>query len=688
MPDIAATVIPIEATPASDQSQPQGAPSELNPQTPELASYVTTWRNQLRMTRTDQYSVWNECWALYRGVQDFSDKDTWMSKISLPKPWAVVKQATSTIKRLLSSSRQPWSLEAYNEDDQLQQIRTSRMTRLTKVFMDKADFLAAFSEGLECGFIMGLGVWKLWWGLTPRISTKVEPVAPNPIQGYADVPPGFPGTGKQIVQEESLEGRLFIKAVDPYKFFWLPGSKLNQWVGTIEDIEIPKWKLQEMADAGIFDAGLVAGLQPMKIDEIERQNTLRFNERPSPNNGPSSATGLIKLTEFYGPVVIGGRLIERNGHIIIANDSVILLAQPNKFWHKKPPYIAYSPLSVPFRTEGVGLIEQTAAINKAMSRLANMSVDTLAFRLLPLMEVVVDAYENPEDLETGIVPGKLLRRNMSYPTQAQGITPVQFEDISQGSIAVAAQLDRAAQEGALVSEIQQGLPRFRGVQTASEIEIKQANQETFFGAMAADIEQGAVKPMVEMANDLVFQFIDTTSDPRVASILGVDAAVVQGIPKAELIEMIAGDYTIKVSGITDQLDKQEMLQNLVQFMNIVGQNAEAWLPYLNSDALLRRIMEAFKPAIRDIDKIIADPETVAAQKAAYSQQQIMPQVVGMVPNLLQQEQQAQQAEQQGSMEQMRAMVDMIMQAREMEMQEKQMSHDQQMARTQARKSNA
>jgi len=672
MPDIADTMIPIEATPQADYSQaPQQQQVNLN--TPAVISYVTTWRNQLKTARQPQYTMWNECWALYRGVQDFTDKDEWQSQISLPKPWAVVKQATSTIKRLLTSNNKPWALEPYNPDDLVAQTRCEKMTRLNKVFLDKADFIPAFAEGLECGFIMGLGVWKLWWGLTPRMSTRVETV-PMPMQGAAEGAPGYPGMQqKQVVQEESLEGRLFVKAVDPYKFFWLPGSKLNQWVGTIEDIEIPKWKLMELGDAGVFDPAVVATLQPMKLDEQERQNTLRFNERATVLGGPSAETGMVKLTEFYGPIVLDGKLVERNGHVIIGNDNVVLLAQPNKFWHKKPPYVAYTPLAVPFRTEGVGLIEMTRAINKAMSRLANMSVDTLAYRLMPLMEVVVDAYENPEDLETGIIPGKMLRRNMSYPSQSQGIVPIQFEDISQGSIAVAAQLDRAAQEGALVSEIQQALPRFRGVQSATEIETKQQNQDTFFGAMASDIEESAIKPMVEMANDLIFQFIDTATDPRVAGILGVDAAVLQGIPKEELIEMIAGDYSIKVTGITDQLQKAEMLQNLVQFMNIIGQNAEAWMPYLNSDALLRRIMESFRPAIRDIEQIIADPQTVEANKMAYQQQTMMPQVVGMAPQLMQQQQQAQQQDQQSQMEQMRMMMDMIMQDREHQLKEKEIA---------------
>lgn len=636
------TSIPIEVTEgqgpvqAAEQPSISGKPDINSIPEASIATYITTWQRQLQNSRHDQVNLWTECWQLYRGVEDWSDKDEWMSKISLPKPWATVKQAVSTIRRLLSLSKDPWGLEPYNPDDLLLQIRAEKMTRLTKVFLEKADYLNAFTEGLESGFIMGLGLWKVWWGLSPRMSTKVVTTPTMPISGAAEAMP-YGGMSKQVVQDEILEGRLYIKAVDPYRFWWLPGSRLNSWVGTIEEIEMPKWKLMEMAEAGIFDPAVVERLQPMSTDDSQQYEFLRFNKRPGFNRTPSSETGMIKLTEFYGPIIIDGKMIERNGHVIIANNKEVLLKQTNQFWHKRAPYVGFTPLTVPFRTEGVGLIEMTRAVNKAMSKLANMSVDTLMFKLAPLLEVNLEAYENPEDLETGIIPGKLLRRNMTYASQGPAMQPIPFEDISQGSIAVAAQLDRAAQEGSLVSEIQQALPRFRGAQTAAEVETKQANQDSFFGDLASNIEQTALKPIIEMANDLLFQFIDTAADPRVGAILGVDAQVLRGMPKEELIELIAGDYSIKVSGITDQLEKAEMLQNLVQFMNIIGQNGQAWLPYMNADALLRRILEAFRPAIRDIEQIIADPATVQANIAAMQQQTNLPHLMNMIPKVMQNE---------------------------------------------------
>ena len=734
--------------------------------------YVIGWRNQLRMYRYEKLAVWNECWQLYRGQEDWSDKEDWQSKIVLPKSFSSIKQATNVIKRLLSASKKPWNLESENPNDQVNNIRCEQMTYLSRVFMEKANFLYEFSESLECAFIMGCGVVKLWWGLVPRVVTKVEtrmvPLglagittanpnqqfvnAPNPSTesndpnisenhppdsvdsrggptppnvdtsrrnvgtgpvagtpsagvgggGQASQPPpeqqpggaGVPvespasyrttqplgqlpkalqqqdarvyptqlgnefinpmnlqggGAGglqlpnfgsqppmqaqKQLVREEVLEGRLFLRSVDPYNFYWLPGSKLNRFTGTIEEIELPKWELIQMVQEGVFDPELVKTIQSMKIEEQTKQSWLRFGEMPRTSNGPTADTGVIKLTEYYGPIVLDGEVKERWGHVLIANDTVVLLNGKNQFWHRKPPYIAFSPVMLPFRTEGVGLVEMVRQIDKAMNRLANMSVDTLMFRLMPLFEITTDAFENPEDFDTGLTPGKLFRRNAQYPT-LEGIKPIETQDISSGAAQLSSELNVAHQEGSLISQLQQSIPRYRGAQTATETQLMQDNQQSFFGSMAGDIETQFLTPMVMMAIDLILQFIDTANDPRVASILGVEASVLAGMTREEVMEMVQGDYKVHVTGVTSQLEKADMLQNLVQFMNLIGQNPQAWLPYINQNKLLQRILEAFRPAIHDVEEIIADPETVQANQAAMTGREITPDLLNLIPQLV------------------------------------------------------
>lgn len=592
----------------------------------KISKYVVSWKQNLRRYRSNKMSLWTECWQMYRGKEDWGDKDDWQSKIFIPKSFASVKQATNNIKRLLTSSPKPWFMEGENPNDIVSVLRATRMEKLTQHFLNLADWMGAFEEGLESGFIMGLGVWKLWWGLESKVKITTQPTR---------LPTGQ--MSLQTVRQEIEEGRLFIKAVDPFNFFWLPGSKLNNWVGTIEETEISKWELQDLAEKGAFGPdGIekVAQVKASQIDAYQKQASLRFDEYSRTEN-PAHDTAIVKLTEFFGPIIIDGKLVERHGHVILANDKVPLVNGKNNLWSRKPPYGAFSPLILPFRTEGVGIVEMVRAINQGLNKIANLSVDTLLFKLLPILDATIDVYENKEDFETGLTPGKVFRRNIGS-SGIEGIRQIPFEDVSPGAMAVGAQLDRAHQEGSLISEIQQAIPKWAGYTPATETEIKQQNQDSFFGSMAKDIEDKAVKNIVKIAMDLILQFLDTASNERVAGILGVDAYMLMGMSKPEIVELIQGEHTIKVSGITEQLEKSEMLNNLVQFMNIVGQNSEAWAPYINSNELLKRILEAFRPVIRDIDNIVVDQETAQAKmEMAYNKNVITPQIMQMLPQMAQ-----------------------------------------------------
>ena len=46
------------------------------------------------------------------------------------------------------------------------------------------------------------------------------------------------------------------------------------------------------------------------------------------------------------------------------------------------------------------------------------------------------------------------------------------------------------------------------------------------------------------------------------------AGVLAGMSREEIMELVQGDYKVHVTGVTGQLEKAEMLQNLVQFMNL------------------------------------------------------------------------------------------------------------------------
>ncbi len=623
-----------------------------------LCGYVRQWRDSCRTRRRSRWSIWNECWELYRGKADNRAKDGWQSKIFMPKAWAAVKQATNIIGRYLRVEQKPYQFTAVNVDDYTAVLRGERKTKLVKLLMDNAGFLEEFLEAQEGGFITGVSIIKAWW--------DVEQIEKIELQNTMNDTPMGPMPGQQIVRNLVDNGVLKLQAVDPYHFYWLPGSKFNKWRGTIEEIQASKYDLILLAEKGVISQEVVDKVKGTSYSDGNAQESLRFDAVGISTSTPQDMNE-VRLLEYYGPVVKDGKVLTSNAHIICTEDKVVLKKAENAYWHKKPPYIAWSPLSTPFRADGTGLIEQVRDVLKNLNRLANFSVDTLLFRLLPMFEVVPEVYENPEDFETGIVPGKIFRRNLLTPN-LQGIRPIETQDISQGTVQVSAILDRSFQEGALVTEAQQSIPRYRGAQSATETQIMQQNQDSFFGGLAANIENNGIKPLVDMCGDLVLQFLVTTNDPRVAQVLGVDAEVFAGLSREEVMDMIHDEYTLTVTGLTNQLQKAEMVQNLVQFMNLLGQNAEAWMPYIDQGRLLQKILEGFRPMIDDVDKIVLDP--VEAQKRqqqqqAQAQQQMM---ATMLPQLLQAAQANSHKQADVDMQQQQMAQDAQLQQQQMEMQ--------------------
>lgn len=131
-----------------------------------LCGYVRQWRDSCRTQRRTRWSIWNECWELYRGKADNRAKDNWQSKVFLPKAWAAVKQATNIIGRYLRIENKPYQFTAVNSDDYIAVTRGARKTKLTRLMMENAGYLETFLESLEGSFIMGIGVKNVGGMLT------------------------------------------------------------------------------------------------------------------------------------------------------------------------------------------------------------------------------------------------------------------------------------------------------------------------------------------------------------------------------------------------------------------------------------------------------------------------------------------------------------------------------------------
>jgi len=585
----------------------------------DIVDFVIDKRKALADAQRSRHSVWQDCQDLYDLKGDFAAKQDWQSKIVLPKAFAAVKQATSSVSQMLRTAEQPWTLEPVDPDNLQDAAAGSRLAMLLKFLFDESGAYDAMGNGLETAFLTGLGVWRTAWSMQRR-----------------QLPPRVNAFGA-VERPVVMEGGLAVREVDPFGFFWLPGSRLNAWTGCIEDYEAPVHELRELVkQLGLEDSGVLRSqdIVPSGATSSDARNEHRSaRDEWQRRNNAKSALATAWVTEYWGPLVDGQHNTLDGGnqwHILIVGDRHLLVAQRNQLWSNKPPYTAFSPMRHPRRpVDGIGVVEPALEINKAISRITNMGIDRELLAILPTMLGVTDAFENPEDLDAGITPGKLLRISRAAAMQMGGnlknaLQPLEIGGLSPQTVPLLGILDRAVQEGSQISEIQQALPRFRGAQTLGEIEMKGAQGQDFMSSLAKRIDEVGIQPLVEQGMDLTLQFLHTIGDKRAARILGFDDyAFWQSTTLEERLQIVQCDCVLKVHGVSDQAKKSEQLQELMTFFTVIGQNGEAWLPNINQGEILKRIIESFN-GIRDVDKLINSPEEAAAireqmQQAAMAQ---------------------------------------------------------------------
>ena len=118
--------------------------------------------------------------------------------------------------------------------------------------------------------------------------------------------------------------------------------------------------------------------------------------------------------------------------IVIANDSLLLKAEPNPYMMKDRPIIAYQADTVPNRILGRGTIEKAYNMQKAMDAQVRSHLDSLALTTSPM--IAMDATRLPRGAKFEVKPGKAILTNGA---PAEILMPFKFGQTDQGNMATA-----------------------------------------------------------------------------------------------------------------------------------------------------------------------------------------------------------------------------------------------------------
>src|SRR3990167_2310195 len=415
------------------------------------------------------FNVALECWDMYRNKQDFSDKEDWQSRVTVPKAHAAVKQGVANIRKLFSQARDTVLVD---DPSGINKAFAPYVQEGVKRVWDASGFLDVTSEALEAGLIMGLIAVRGDWQFRDILVPTPQPDGSMQCQ---------------IIKE----GYLNLRAVDPWRLRWGPETKSGKidWIIELQHANIPS-----LLKLG-FDIPKDILHEDTKPDESET----REKERKDENEVREQVERRVELKEYWGPIVDPEtqEIVVDQAHVILANDKKILIAEENPFWRLKPPYVLASPLRVAFRFPGQGILEVNRALKSNIDAIMQMGADRLKFSSLVMLEADMSALENPEDVATGAEPGKIFRKRPGTG-QLQALRQIPINPLQADTFNAVLMLDKEFQRGTFITENVQGLIDAKGETTATEVQTSLSQSTIMLSSMARDLEDGYIAPLADM----------------------------------------------------------------------------------------------------------------------------------------------------------------------------------------------
>lgn len=572
--------------------------------------------------RKPRQRVWEQAWQLYNGEVDWTGKADWQSKVPIAKVRPAVDRAAATFRRALVRMKNFYAIESESKIGTTKGLFTKALIDL---WFDQAKFVEEFTTALKAGLITSTIVMKVFWHWKdiPGLEVREEDVA-VPIYSYGIETGTETRKTKKPKRTTQTYGCLAIKAVDPFKFWVVPGTNGH---AVIERTESTLADLVELANRGVYSKAAIEELQAIAsspgqpADEPPDDTDRRGENTPSANKYLREVILYHYWGDIYGE---DGSCVMRDATFTVAGtangDAIVVLREPreNPLFHGRPPYVYGTPYVVPFSTYNRGIVEDVIGVAQMITELSNLITDGAMFDAIKAFEVDVDLVHAPSDIANGIYPGLALRKKgLNDPTgQKQVVKAIDVGKIPQEALAALAMFEREFQASTMVTELVSGGPAMGGKRTATEVSSKTTQALEGLDDAARTVEETVINPVLELSAKTIYQFHDNYILPRLIEEFPKLSMMMRQLDPAERYVVMFGSqgidaFNFKARGISVMLDKQQNLEKISQFLQL-GAHVPGLLQQLNASAVAEEIVTSlgWNPA-----KMLMQPPEMGVQPA-------------------------------------------------------------------------
>ncbi len=540
--------------------------------------------------RRPRETVWKQAWELYNGQYDWTAKANWQSKVNISLVRDAVDRAAATFRRALVRMRSFFGIEAESRVGYQQGLFTRN---LLDYWLDRANFITEFTNALKVGLITSTMILKVYWEYCWVDDLSLEASEQKVPQAEYGITTGYETkTVMKAKRGKKLVGKLGLKAVDPFKFWIVPGSN-GKYV--IEETEALIADLEDLAKQGIYEKSAVEELVPL----VTGLNTTAAETADRKGEMPQSQTGFmkaVKLYHYWGDIFDeNGKVLMRDATFTVAGErnaqAVLRKPRPNPFYHGSTPYVMGTPYIVPFSTYNRGIVEDVAGVACMITELSNLIADGAMFDAIKAFEIDIAQLASQSEAADGVYPGKAFRKdsNKTVQTNQPLVRAIDVGKVPAEAINALQYFNSVFQKGTQITEFVSGTPGTG--KTATEVQTKTSQALESLDDAARTVEETVIEPALELAAKTIYQFHSNYNMPRLIENFPQAAMMLRDLSPAERYVLMAGDegFRFKARGISVMLDKQQSLEKVSQFLQI-GAHLPGVLQRLNVDAVLEEIV--------------------------------------------------------------------------------------------------
>lgn len=563
----------------------------------EIVQILEGYRTEAEYTRLSGPNSRDMTWLtnldLYWNRFDFSEKAPWQAREVMPELPQYVDRFAAAMRTALMGSDYFFTVKVNNDDekDMADVVRKVIMVQLKRCARSPSghpiDFSNVFEELVKMASLMMFSC---------VISVKDE------------------GKGHYVA----------VDPVDPYNI-WLDPT--GRGLYRIRRIEIDLHELMRMAEdtdvygKAIYNRDAIMQCQAAAINALMRAER---EKRTGTGQWVYSTRIPVVLHEYRATLITPlGDCIGENVLCVVANNDFLIRGpEKNPFWHMRDWVVTAPIITVPMSPYGKTYVENFASIARTFNELTNLILDGVFTSAMKAFVAVPSLLEDPSQIDEGVHPNVVFRA-LEGNMPADVLKEFSLGQLSPDAIQIWGSLKRELQEGAAFNEIALGQLAQHSRTSATEVGTAESNSNSFLKSIATNIETLFVEPLLDIFWKTTIQHLDR-SDKEILDAVGEDWFNALLANKRQFCDL---QVTFICRGISSLIQKGQKLQQLMQYLQVIGSNqilAQAFLQEVSPDKLNNYIADLLdidrqEINMSDREKQIKQIEMQSQQAAAAAQ---------------------------------------------------------------------